>query len=368
MGKDWKSSAKGLLLALGTVAAVAVAGINNAAAVDFAGKRIELIVPFTAGGGADTWSRLVAPYLSKHLPGKPTIVIRNMPGGGSITGANFFESNAKKDGTTIMSASTSLFFTYILKPDDPSIKFDPNKWLTFFASPIGTVMFTSPSSGVTKMEDFAKLGNKVQKVAVASPTGGDIRFLLTLEMLGINSSPVFGLDGGAGALAFERGEVQINKDTTGAYLKMTQPLVERGLAFPLFTFGFLDDKGKMIPDPTFPKMPTFIDAYKLLHNGKEPSGPEFDAWMAFFNVGVMNSKKLVLPQGTPADVVAAYDEAAKAVAADPEFQATAREELGVYPQLVGEQARGSMAGTLTMPEASRQWLREWLQRKYNVQL
>lgn len=367
MNMHWKSRCRGLLLAFATVLASLLALTSNAAAVDFSGQRIDLIVPFTAGGGADTWSRLVAPYLAKHLPGSPTIVIRNMPGGGSITGANYFESNANKDGTTIMAASTSLFFTYILKPDDPSIKFDPNKWLTFFASPIGTVMFTSPSSGVTKIEDLTKLGDRVQKVAVASPTGGDIRFLLTLEMLGINSSPVFGLDGGKGHLAFERGEVQINKDTMGAYLKMTQPLVDQGRAFPLFTFGFADEKGKLIPDPTFPKMPTFLDAYRLVH-GKDPSGPEFDAWMAFFNVGVMNSKKLVLPQGTPDDVLAAYDAAAKAVAADPEFQAAAREELGVYPQLTGEQARGSMAGTLKMPDASLQWLREWLQRKYNVQL
>ena len=48
-----------------------------AQAVDFSGKKIELIVPYREGGGSDTYARLFAPYLEKYLPGKPTILVRN---------------------------------------------------------------------------------------------------------------------------------------------------------------------------------------------------------------------------------------------------------------------------------------------------
>ncbi|MBI1965375.1 MAG: tricarboxylate transporter, partial [Betaproteobacteria bacterium] len=47
--------------------------------VDFADKRVELIVPFAPGGGADTYARALAPHLEKHLPGHPTIIVRNIP-------------------------------------------------------------------------------------------------------------------------------------------------------------------------------------------------------------------------------------------------------------------------------------------------
>ena len=63
----------------------ALALTGTAMAADFAGKRIEWIIPFQEGGGTDVWARFIAPPLSRELPGKPTIIIRTVPGGGSTT-------------------------------------------------------------------------------------------------------------------------------------------------------------------------------------------------------------------------------------------------------------------------------------------
>jgi tripartite-type tricarboxylate transporter receptor subunit TctC len=340
---------------------------NAAGAVDFAGKRIEIIVPFTEGGGADSWARLMMPHLAKKLPGNPTMVIKNMPGGGSVTGANYFDHHAKGDGLTLMTASNSLFFTYVLDKGDKRIQFDPDKWTPILASPVGVVVFSSAASGLKSVEDLKKSTDKEMLVAVASPTGGDIRFLLTLEMLGIKNKPIFGLDGGKGALAFERGEVHLNKDTTAAYIRMTKPLVEQGKAFPLFTFGFLGENGDIVRDPTFPDMPSFMEAYRAFY-GKEPSGPDFDAWKSFFYIGVMNSKMFVLPAGATQDVIDTYDKAVKEMIADPEFKAAAAEELGAYPQFIGPDARKSLKSAIFMSPESRSYLVDWLKRRYNVNL
>ena len=62
----------------------------SASAADFAGKTITLMVPFPTGGGVDLWARFNAPLLARHLPGKPSIVVKNSPGGGSTSGANLF--------------------------------------------------------------------------------------------------------------------------------------------------------------------------------------------------------------------------------------------------------------------------------------
>ena len=70
-------------------------GLSRGQSVDFSGRLIELIIPFKEGGGSDTWGRFNAPFLSRYLPGQPTVVVRNVPGGNSIAGANRFAARAR---------------------------------------------------------------------------------------------------------------------------------------------------------------------------------------------------------------------------------------------------------------------------------
>jgi len=90
------------LCRLACTSLIAAAGISIAApalaqAVDFSGKRIEFIVPGREGSGNDVYARVFAPYFEKHLPGKPTILVRNLPGSGTIAGAN---SSSKRRSRT----------------------------------------------------------------------------------------------------------------------------------------------------------------------------------------------------------------------------------------------------------------------------
>ena len=83
---------------LGTVA---LSGIAAAQADFYKGKTIELIISTGVGGGLDANARMVARHLSKHIPGNPTIVAKNMPGAGHVRAANYIYNQAPKDGTTI---------------------------------------------------------------------------------------------------------------------------------------------------------------------------------------------------------------------------------------------------------------------------
>jgi tripartite-type tricarboxylate transporter receptor subunit TctC len=60
-----------------------------------------MIVGFSAGGGFDTYSRTIARHMGKHIPGKPTVVVENMTGAGSLTAANYIYGQAKPDDLTI---------------------------------------------------------------------------------------------------------------------------------------------------------------------------------------------------------------------------------------------------------------------------
>ncbi len=67
----------------------------------FRGKTINIYVGSSAGGGYDTYGRLVARHFGKHIPGQPTIVVQNMPGAGANKAAGYIYSVAPKDGTAI---------------------------------------------------------------------------------------------------------------------------------------------------------------------------------------------------------------------------------------------------------------------------
>jgi hypothetical protein len=87
-----------------TFAAMAVAfaiAPGAANAVDYKGKKITFIVPFKEGGGGSVYTRFLSPLFAKHLPGAPTAVVRNIPGGGSVKGANQFMRKAKPDGRVV---------------------------------------------------------------------------------------------------------------------------------------------------------------------------------------------------------------------------------------------------------------------------
>ncbi len=335
-------------------------------AAELGGSRVEAIVPFGEGGGADSYIRYMARVLEKKLPGSPSIVIRNVPGGGSVVGANYFDKHAKTDGTTIALASTSTTLTYAMRRDNDEIQFAAEKWIPFLASPVGRVMYINGSVGVKNLEDLKKNLDKELAIGLQSPTGSDMPTLLSYDMLGLKTKPIFGMDGGDSHLAFQRGELQINGDVTPAFLQMAMPLVNEGKAYPLFTFGLQNDAGEIVRDPNFPDLPTFIEAYEFMH-GKKPGGPVFEAWKTLFQMAVMNSKVIVLPAGTPDEIVAIYDEGVKALIADPEFQKESVEFIGNYPQLTGQLARKSLVEATTISDEARNWVKDWLKTKYDAE-
>ncbi|MDB5648726.1 MAG: tripartite tricarboxylate transporter family receptor, partial [Hyphomicrobiales bacterium] len=97
---------RGLLLG-----AAALSGLGSAQAQTanfYAGKTIDLVIGYSAGGGYDAYARLIARHLGNHIPGKPTLVPRNMPGGGGRVAGGFMANVAPKDGTVLATADQSL--------------------------------------------------------------------------------------------------------------------------------------------------------------------------------------------------------------------------------------------------------------------
>jgi tripartite-type tricarboxylate transporter receptor subunit TctC len=343
-------------------AALALSGMAQA---QFSGQRIEWIIPFPEAGGTDVWARFFVDPLSRELPGKPTIIIRNVPGGGSITGANQFAQRAKPDGLTLLGTSASTQFPYLL--DDPRVKFDYKDWTPLLASPTGGVVYVSSAAGIKNVQEIQKLQGQQLKFGSQGAISLDLIPLLAFELLGMKVEPVFGMSRGQARLAFERGEAGIDFQTTPAYVKQVMPLVEQGKAVPLFSFGILDENGNLQRDPSFPDMLHFGEVHQIVH-GKPPSGPAFDAYKSFLQAGFGAQKALFVPKGTPKEIVDAYTQAIQRLLKDPEFRKTVDEELGVYEQYTGDRAAVLVKQATTVTPEAKQWITDWLTKTYNVKL
>lgn len=351
------------------LAAAALAGMPAMEAVaqkaDFSGKRIEMVVPFPPGGGSDVYIRALAPFLEKHLPGNPTIIIRNVPGGGSITGANQFNSRAKPDGLHALVCSSSTVANFVFRRD--KFELDLIKMVPVLLSPQGSVVYVSPALGLKGARDIAKLKGQALTFGGNGPTAAELRMTTTLDLLGLEVKYVWGIARGPVRLAFERGEFNINYDTTPGYLKNASQLVKAGKAVPLFALGILDDKGNLVRDPNFPDLPSFAEVYEIMH-GKKPSGPGYEAWKAILQMGVMANKSILLPAGTPQPIVESWRAAVQKTLSDPEFEAKASSVIEGYPQFVGESARPIMKGAITLSPEVWEWIKGFLKSKHDVTL
>ena len=333
--------------------------------VDFSGKRVEMMVPFPPGGGSDVYSRALAPYLEKYLPGNPTILIRNVPGGGSITGANQFNARAKPDGTHVLVCSSSTVMNSVFQKS--KFELDLTKMHPVVLSPQGSVVYVSPGLGVKSARDIAKLKGQSLTFGGGGPTGAEMRVTTLFELLGLDVKYVWGIARGPVRLAFERGEFNINYDTTPGYLKNAMQLVKAGKAVPLFALGVLDEKGVLQRDPNFKDMPNFDEVYEIMH-GRKPSGPGYEAWKAILKMGVMANKSILLPAGTPQPIVEAWRTAMKKTLDDPEFEVKASAVIEGYPQFLGESARPIMKSATTLSPEVWDWIKTFLKTKHDVTL
>ncbi len=349
-----------------SVAAAAFLASPALAEVDFSGKTIEWVIPFSETGGSAKWANFFAPLLSEELPGNPTVVVKFMPGAGSTKGANWFQEQEHEDGTLLFGTSGSTQFPYLL--DDPRVRYEYSDWIPVMASGTGGVAYLNPEDGAK----FDGSANALQDVDFIYGSQGATRLdlvpLLAWEMLGMNVEPVFGIKGrGDGRLMFERGEATIDYQTSSGYLGASADLVAQGKAVPMMTWGALDEDGNIVRDPTFPDMPTFKEVCEAT-DVCETSGQQWDAWKAFFVAGFPVQKIAFLPAGSPDDVVAAYTQAFDAVRKRPDFAQIAEKRVGKYGVFVGKGAQTATTAGTTVSAEAKAFVTNWLQEAYGVSL
>ena len=336
------------------------------AKIDFSGKTIKWVVPFSEGGGADAIARFFAPLLAEELSGQPIVEVVNMPGAGSTKGANWFSSLAPTDGSVIFSTSGSTQFPFLL--DDPRVKYDYDDWTVILASATGGVAYLPKDLGEKWNKDPRLILDTNFVFASQGPTRLDLIPLLAWDMLGMKVEPIFGIKGRAdGRLMFERGFVNIDYQTSPSFMSKVQPLVDKGEAVPIMTWGALDELGSIVRDPNFPDIPTFREVYVEIH-GTEPSGNDWNAWKAFFIAGFPAQKMVVIDKDVSPDIIDAYSSAFESIIGRENFIEISKKYLGVYHQATGDQANQFKKIATQIDPTAVLWIKEWLKLSYNLVL
>ncbi|MBI2232257.1 MAG: hypothetical protein HYU46_24575, partial [Deltaproteobacteria bacterium] len=184
-------------------------GFDEKAVAEFyRGKTVRIVVGFSAGGGYDQYSRLIARHLSKHIPGNPAIIVDNMAGAGSIIAANHTFNAAPKDGTVIGNISGPIILEQLFA--NPAVQFDLAKF-RFLAVPVSEtyLMIVVKKTGVTKFDEV--IGAKSKQVSIGAIPGSTVEHapILARDVLGANLKVVSGYKGTADVrLALESGEVE----------------------------------------------------------------------------------------------------------------------------------------------------------------
>ncbi|MET3923906.1 tripartite tricarboxylate transporter substrate-binding protein [Devosia sp. 2618] len=352
-------------LVAGAIFALGLAG-NARADISFSGETIDWIIPFAETGGSDTWARFNAPFLARHLPGNPEIRVINESGGGGTRGPNIFAGRTRADGLTILGTSGSTQFPYLL--GDLRVRYDYSDWEPVMVAPTGGVVYVSAETGISSFEDVAKLGDQRLVFASQGPTSLDLVPMLAFRLLGFDVHYVFGYTGrGDGLVAMDRGEVNIDYQTTASFLRNVAPTVDAGEAIPLMTWGILDEHGQMQRDPTFPDLPIVEEVYQALH-GRVPAGPAYESYRAFNIAGFAAQKMVVLRNDTPEEIIEVWRQAWRDTFEDPEYIDSVKSILGEYEQVTDRGAQTLFTAGTTIEPKVRHLVLDMLSREYAVRL
>jgi tripartite-type tricarboxylate transporter receptor subunit TctC len=332
---------------------------------DYAGETVELVIPLAEGGGTDTWARFVGTELTRAIPGEPGFAPVNEAGGEGISGTNRFASSAEPDGTEILVSTATSVVPWVL--GRPEVTYDFNQLTPILANGTGGVIYARADAGVTGPADLIDRDTPL-KFGGISATGLDLTTLVAFDLLDADIEAIFGFEGrGPVNLALQRGEIDIDYQTTSAYGPAVEKIAEDGIAVPLMAFGQLDESGQVVRDPNFPDIPTVPEVYQEL-NGKAPEGEEFEAYKTLLGLTYTYQKAMWVPHDTPPEAVATLRESADKLGKSPEFQEAAAEVLGGYPLLADEQLAQRIRDAYTVDADVREYVIDLLHTDYQVDL
>jgi tripartite-type tricarboxylate transporter receptor subunit TctC len=310
-----KLAASSAALGALVLACLAPAPARAQAGPSLAGKNVQMLIGFGAGGGYDLWGRVVARHIGQHLPGSPTVVPQNMPGAGSFVAANNIYNLAPKDGSVMGIIARDA----ALGPITGAVgaRFDPTK-ITWLGTPTTetNVCIANSTSKVKTLKDLYDKELIVGDTGVGTGTHSYPKALNAL--LGMKFKIIAGFPASSDVfLAMERGEVDGICESLDSVSGKRPDWIRSRKVTILF-------QGGATPNPELKDVPFVAD---LARN------PDDRLAIEFLYAGQGIGRPFVAPPDMPADRLKMVRDAFSATMKDPEFLEDAkRNMLDVEPE------------------------------------
>ena len=230
----------------------------------YQGKTIKIIVGFTSGGFYDRWSRLLARFVPKYLPGNPEMIVQNMPGAGGLIAANNLYSVAKPDGLTIAMTSYGMYLDQMVGRKE--VQYDVRKF-NWIGSPEKSevLLYMRSDTPYKTIEDIQKAATP-PKCGSTGTAGTDYILARLLEdTLDAKIDTILGYPGGSEVdLAVEKGEVQC-RGLTAAPFFGREPFI----SWRKRNFVNVLMYGGLKRDPRIPDTPTIYEIFDKQKTSEE---------------------------------------------------------------------------------------------------
>ena len=292
-------------LAAALLACCGVTGASAQAEFTLKGRTVTLYVGGGIGGGVDIYARTLAPYLGRHLPGEPNVVVVNMGASGGVQGVQYLFNVAAKDGTAVGTTNSGAVSEPIMGQVSVNYALGKFHW-------IGSLTRGDTVCGVWHASPIQSIDDAKAREVVLSATGatsGPARASLLLNaLLGTRFRPIPGYPGQAMFLAVERGEVEGTCNTLSS-LRTSQSAWLRDKKFRLLLQVAAE------ADPDFPDVPRVIDRITSADDRQ---------LLDLYQLPYEFNNPYMLPPGTPPDIVRIYRTAFDAAVKDPSYLAEAQ--------------------------------------------
>jgi tripartite-type tricarboxylate transporter receptor subunit TctC len=314
-----------------------ISDIALAATPFYEGKMIRIIVGYSAGGGYDTYARVISRHMGRHISGNPTMIVENMTGAGSLISANHLYKIAKPDGLTIGHFNGGLFFNQVM--GQPGIEFDARKFEFIGAAVKEDCAFAfTKASGITSIEKWMASKTPVKMGGVGPGAfAPDNVIRIVKAALGLPIQLITGYKGTADIrLACESGELA---GTTWGWDSMRatwRKSLETGDVIVVL-------QAVPKPFPDLPKVPLAINLAKT------------DEARQLIELGIHSpslfARPFVLPPGTPKEQEQILSKAFQETLKDKEFIAEMEKaKLDLNP-VTGEELEKAVAGIFKIDPA-----------------
>jgi tripartite-type tricarboxylate transporter receptor subunit TctC len=272
----------------------------------YEGKTVTLIATTSAGGTGDFRVKAVQPFLKKHIPGNPTVVIQYIDGGGGRNGTNHVYSNVRPDGLTIGAVSGAIIGLAVM--GETGVAYDIDKFI-YLGSPESENHYVIYSRRELGLDNLQKLASK-PGIRIGAQTVGHVSYVagrLFAYFLNLKEPKfVAGYTAQELDVALTQGELDSRANNASSVLRRNPDWFDKGV----MNFHAIMEIPKGDKHPKLGHLPEIGSFAKTERETKL-----LNLWRAFRAVG----SPYVLPPGTPKDRVAILEEAMRKTFQDPEF-------------------------------------------------